>query len=99
MSLVTLCPHCHIQVDVLMIEACKQPVCLKSCEVVELDPSVFAALFPEAVITQQASLAFEKTSRDFLLSQMILTLIFGQRFRGLSVIFKKPSLRGWFLLW
>jgi hypothetical protein len=69
MSLVTLCPHCHIQVDVLMIEACKQPVCLKSCEVVELDPSVFAALFPEAVITQQASLAFEKTSPSGLSSQ------------------------------
>ena len=60
MSVSTICPHCHTRVTMWMIEACKEAVCLKSCQVKEVDWSEFGALSGEAA-TEPMPLLCENT--------------------------------------
>jgi hypothetical protein len=47
MAVSVLCPYCHAKVTVLMIEECTKAVCLKSCQIREVDWSEFAAVSGE----------------------------------------------------
>jgi hypothetical protein len=56
-----MCPYCHCNVDIFIIESCQRPVCVKSYQVHELDPSEFDKLFPDTGLSDEDPPVFEKT--------------------------------------